>query len=333
MNRYTLHVSGTHCPSCKILIEDTLGELDNIERVSVNLSNETVVIQTSAPDDIAVLTRQWTELVAPHGYALSLEKSESAGTDALGYSIPLGLLILAFFFWLQKSGIISFGLEGSLTPWSAALIGVIASLSSCLAVVGGLVLSLSANISQQVSTARPFLLFHASRVAGFFALGAGLGLIGSALTINHTMTAVLSVIVSFVIIILGINLLGVFRKAKWLQISLPGKLFDTLTKVEHSSFAPIILGAATFFLPCGFTQSMQLAALSSGSSAQGALIMGSFSLGTLPMLAALSFGSYRFSRSQYAPLFFKTAGVVVIGLGLFTLLAGLAGLSLIPAIF
>ncbi len=28
---------------------------------------------------------------------------------------------------------------------------------------------------------------------------------------------------------------------------------------------PIIVGVGTFFLPCGFTQSMQIAALSSGS--------------------------------------------------------------------
>jgi hypothetical protein len=51
------------------------------------------------------------------------------------------------------------------------------------------------------------------------------------------------------------------------------------------------------------------------------------------MLALLSFGSASFAHSRHAPLFFKSAGVVVIGLGLFALLAGLAGLGIIEPLF
>lgn len=38
----------------------------------------------------------------------------------------------------------------------------------------------------------------------------------------------------------------------------------------------------------------------------------SFALGTFPVLALLSFGTNSFSRSIYAPLFFRSAGVVVL---------------------
>jgi Cytochrome C biogenesis protein transmembrane region len=48
------------------------------------------------------------------------------------------------------------------------------------------------------------------------------------------------------------------------------------------------LGAATFFLPCGFTQALQLYVLAKGSFAIGALSMFAFSLGTLPALLSLS---------------------------------------------
>jgi sulfite exporter TauE/SafE len=74
---------------------------------------------------------------------------------------------------------------------------------------------------------------------------------------------------------------------------------------------------------------MQFAALSSGSFWSGMLIMGVFAIGTLPMLALLSFGSYRFSHTRYSPLFFKTAGVVVIGLGVIALLSSLAAQGII----
>ena len=118
-----------------------------------------------------------------------------------------------------------------------------------------------------------------------------------------------------------------------MQFALPRKIFDFLIKAENGFFAPFIAGIATFFLPCGFTQSMQFAALSSGSFAGGGLIMGTFVLGTFPMLALISFGSFRFAHTRYAQLFFKTAGVVVIGFGLLSLSASLAGLGIIKPLF
>jgi copper chaperone CopZ len=46
--KYTFHVSGTHCASCKILIEDVLGEQDGIKNVQVNLKKEIVEIDTDS---------------------------------------------------------------------------------------------------------------------------------------------------------------------------------------------------------------------------------------------------------------------------------------------
>ena len=49
MKTYTFHVRGTHCASCKILIEDILNEQDFIKKSKVNLNKETVEIETG-PD-------------------------------------------------------------------------------------------------------------------------------------------------------------------------------------------------------------------------------------------------------------------------------------------
>ncbi|MBI2630914.1 sulfite exporter TauE/SafE family protein [Candidatus Nomurabacteria bacterium] len=123
---------------------------------------------------------------------------------------------------------------------------------------------------------------------------------------------------------------GIFAKSK---ITMPTGVFNFFRKIEHKTFTPLTIGFGTFFLPCGFTQSMQVVALGSGSFVSGMLIMLAFALGTLPMLSLLSFGSASFAHSRHAPLFFKSAGVVVVGLGLFSLLAGLAGLGFIPPLF
>ena len=181
-----------------------------------------------------------------------------------------------------------------------------------------------------MSDTKTFTLFHVGRLISFAVLGGVLGAIGRAIGINFTLTAILGILASIVMILLGLNLVGAFAKNK---IALPSGLFNFFRRIEHKTFTPLALGFATFFLPCGFTQSMQVSALSSGSFMSGLLIMLAFALGTLPMLALLSFGSASFAHGKHAPLFFKSAGIVVIGLGLFALLAGLAGFGIINPLF
>lgn len=352
MTTHTFHVRGTHCASCKILLEDILEEQDFIKTARVNLRKEIIEIETddekSAEDIIAVLNPK----IIQNGYTLSVDGFDGFDNltasrlttgktiqekkdDVIWQAIPIGLAFLILFFMLQKSGILNLGIGGKTTPAASFVIGLVASVSSCLAIVGGLVLSLSAKISEDnISDTKTFLLFHTGRLASFAVLGGFLGLIGNAIGISFTFSAVLGLISSVIMLLLGLNLVGLFAKSK---ITLPASIFKKFSsvfkRIEHKTITPLFVGFATFFLPCGFTQSMQVAAISSGSFMSGFLIMLAFALGTLPMLAFLSFGSASFARGKHAPLFFKSSGIVVIGLGIFALLSGLAGLGVINPLF
>ncbi|MEK7190228.1 MAG: sulfite exporter TauE/SafE family protein [Patescibacteria group bacterium] len=340
LKKYSFHVSGTHCASCKILIEDILKEQDFVKSARVDLKKEIVEIETKNEQNAEELIQILTEKIKPHGYALSenllggtLDKNND--NEVIWKAIPIGLAFLILFFLLQKSGILNLGIGGAATPMTSFFIGLIASVSSCLAIVGGLVLSLSAKIEQDDdnnnrSTGKLFISFHLGRLIGFGLLGGALGLIGQTLGINFLFSAILGLLAATAMILLGLNLLGIFKKSAF---TMPSHLFSFFRKAEHATWAPIIVGVGTFFLPCGFTQSMQVAALGSGSLMSGFFIMFAFALGTLPMLALLSFGSISFARSKYAPLFFKSVGVVVVGFGLFAFLAGLAGLGIINPLF
>ncbi len=335
MKTYTFHVSGTHCPSCKILIEDILSEQKDIKKSVVDLKKETVTIETDSDQSPESLVEMLTTKIKPNGYTLSSKKviEEKKSDDIIWKALPIGLAFLILFFILQKSGILNLGIGGKTTPTTSFIIGLIASVSSCLAIVGGLILSLSAKVAQDESTKtskKQFVLFHGGRLLGFAVLGGILGLVGQAIGVTFTFSAILGLIASSVMILLGLNLIGIIKKNK---VALPTGIFAYFRKVEHSTVAPILIGIGTFFLPCGFTQAMQVAALSSGSFTSGFLIMLSFALGTLPMLAIISFGSVSFAHGKHAPLFFKSAGIVVIGLGIFALLAGLAGLGIINPLF
>src|SRR3989344_9317580 len=156
MKTYTFHVSGTHCAACKILIEDVLmdstgspqEEQNLVKSVKVNLKRETVEVETESDQSPEELAQILTEKIKSHGYTLSVEKiiQENKQDDVIWKAIPIGLVFLVLFFMLQKSGILNFGIGGGTTPATSFIIGLIASVSSCLAIVGGLVVWLSAKI-------------------------------------------------------------------------------------------------------------------------------------------------------------------------------------------
>jgi len=97
--------------------------------------------------------------------------------------------------------------------------------------------------------------------------------------------------------------------------------------------SPLLVGIGTFVLPCGFTQSMQLYALTTGSFMHGALTMFVFALGTFPVLALLSFGSLNVAHKPWKGIFFKTAGIIVIVLALLNLANALATAGIINPLF
>lgn len=333
MKKYTFHVSGTHCSSCKIFVEQTLKEDGLVSYANLNLKTETLEVEIENNTNIEDVIHLINNKINSNGYFVSVEKqqTEKIKNGVIWKALPIGVGILVLFFLLQKSGLLDIGVGGQITPVTSFLIGVLASVSSCLAVVGGLVLSLSAKISQdKISDTKTFTLFHISRLVSFAILGGLLGILGNAIGINFTFTAILGIIASLIMLLLGLNLVGVIKQNK---ITFSSKFFNYFKGIEHKTFAPVVLGFATFLLPCGFTQSMQFSALSSGSFVSGMMIMFSFALGTLPMLALLSFGSASFSQGKYSSLFFKSAGVVVVGLGIFSLLGGLAGLGIINPLF
>jgi sulfite exporter TauE/SafE len=308
-----------HCSACTMLISDTLKE-QGMRDVQVSLSDETVTLVSDSNEDAASLASRLTALVQEHGYAFTTARPVKASTTREWLiSIPLVVVIVILLLSLDRFGLTSLlsGREASIG--TALLVGIVASVSTCLAIVGGLLLSLSATYAQAGTGVRPHILFHVGRFGGFIVLGGLLGVVGSAVRIGVYGSTILGVVVSVVMLLLGIHLLELTPRVR--AVTLSRGLFDRAIARAGSagSFAPLVLGIATFFLPCGFTQSMQVVALSSGNAVTGALTMGAFALGTFPVLALLSFGSLDLAKSRFRGIFFKTAGLLVILFALYNI--------------
>ena len=339
---YTFHVDGMHCQSCVLMTESELKKVLGISYVKASLNHLNVEVTGDFGDkEPKHIARDLSEILKPHGYTVSVEKnwparrSFSEGGSDFKIAIPIALAFVVLFIVLQKVGLVNLVNTGGVSYGTAFAIGIIASLSTCMAVVGGLLLSMSATFAREGDKVKPQLLFHVGRVVSFFVLGGVIGAIGSAFTLNVGATFALSLVIGLVMLILGINLLDTFHWAKRLQPSMP-RFFSRhalgISKFNHT-LTPLFVGIATFFLPCGFTQSMQLYTLTTGNFLEGGLVMLVFALGTLPVLALISFSSFSVQNRSKAGVFFKTAGLIVIMFALFNLINSLVVVGLIPPIF
>ncbi len=334
---FVFHVHGMHCNACVLTIESELQDLPNIVHVKSSLKDHTVEVvvdfEDKTPEQIA---EELTIPLKPHGYTLSIEKQiKEKNWSDFKIAIPIALAFAFLFVLLQKLGIVNLVNAGNVTYGTAFAIGIVASLSTCMAVVGGLVLSMSATFAKEGDKIKPQLLFHSGRIVSFFIFGGVIGAIGSAFTLNTPLTFVLSLLIGLVMLVLGINLLDVFHWSKRLQPSMPKfitKHAHGVSKFNHT-LTPLFVGIATFFLPCGFTQSMQLFTLTTGTFLKGGLTMLVFALGTLPVLALISFSSFSIKNSSKSGIFFKSAGLVVIMFALFNLINSLVVIGVIPPLF
>lgn len=348
---YTFHVNGMHCNTCILMTESKLMDIPYITHATSSLKRHSVEIRGEFGDKSQeIIADELTQVLKKNGYTLSVEKKlHHKNWSDFKIAIPLALGFAVLFVILQKVGLVNLITTNNVSYGTAFVIGIIASLSTCMAVVGGLLLSMSATFAKEaIATSsharpkgfrgdrvKPQLLFHVGRIISFFVLGGVIGAIGSAFQLSGSGSFVLSLIIAAVMLVLGINLLDVFHFIKRLQPSMPkflSKHAFGVSKINHT-LTPLLVGIATFFLPCGFTQSMQIYTLSTGSFLHGGLTMLFFAMGTLPVLALISFSSFSIQNSSKAGIFFKTAGLIVIMFVLFSLINSLVVVGLIQPVF
>jgi sulfite exporter TauE/SafE len=242
------------------------------------------------------------------------------------------LIIAAVLFGLGQLDMLpkQFGVSETMSYGLVFVIGMVASVSSCIAVTGGLLVAVAAKYNEAstvltpVQRMKPHIYFNAGRILSYTLLGGAIGVLGSALTLSPEINGVLTLIASAVMILLGLQMLrllpGLTRFLPTMPKSFSHRIHDLAERdVNGGAFA---LGAATFFLPCGFTQALQLYVLAKGSFSIGALTMLAFSLGTLPALLSLSAMS-SFASGNVQRHFLKFAGAAVIVLGIANIQYGL----------
>ena len=318
----TYHVKGMHCASCEIIIEKKLLEISYIQSAEASTAKNRVVI---AYEKDRPTLKKLNKIFKQEGYSFYQQpKKEAKKLNAKELLNPLGislLIIVAFlgFNRLGLSGLVDVESTSSLPMFF--VLGVVAGLSSCAALVGGIILSMSKQWEQLYAASdsawekiQPHLSFNFGRLISYGILGMLLGALGSKLNFSLTFGSLLVLVISVLMIVLGLQMLGI-KFLKKFQLTIQKSLTRYIANESNfkNRLMPLVMGGLTFFLPCGFTLTAQGLALISGNAIQGGLIMLLFALGTAPALLFIGLSSIKFSQKPHlADKFTKVAGILVL---------------------
>jgi sulfite exporter TauE/SafE len=138
--------------------------------------------------------------------------------------------------------------------------------------------SINVFVSSTSSSFKDQVIYNLGRVISYTIIGGLFGLLGSVISINTKVQGILTFIISFMMLILGLSMVNFLPKIFYKLI--PRFSFLKIKKAN----TPFLIGLLNGLMPCGPLQTMQLYALTTGSFVRGAVSMFFFALGTVPLM-------------------------------------------------
>lgn len=332
-----LRIGGMTCVNCQNTIQKKLRNTAGIKKAEVSYNGGTAVI-TYDTDIISL--GDITAVIKRLGYDV-LNRTQPTTNSRR----TMGLLIIIFsvYILIQQFGILNLLVPSQLAETNMGygmmfVIGLITSVH-CVAMCGGI--NLSQCIPQngtikegsRFSSLRPAFLYNLGRVISYTIVGFIVGALGSAITFSNTAQGGLKLVAGVFMVIMGINMLGIFPWLRRLNPRMPKIFANKINAEKVKSRNSFIVGMLNGLMPCGPLQAMQIYALSTGSPIAGALSMFLFSLGTVPLMFGLGVLSTVLSKKFTKKV--MTVGavfVVVLGLSMFSQGWSLAGFIDLPFI-
>jgi len=353
----TLPVAGMSCTACERRITKALTALPGVISATASTRKGSASLIVTSQAGRASIERAIIDL----GYGLG--RSPWLNRDPQVWrSAGVATVFVAVLVWFVGVRDLT-GRIGDLSTGGLLLVlalGLAAGVSTCMAMVGGIVLAISASAAGRsgtrgtvaqgtaaagtvaagtaglgtvaagtaslgttaVGTAarnsvwRTNLAFQAGRIAGFGLLGVALGAVGRKAAMPQPVVVGLMVAVGVVMLMVGVRLTELSPRVAGWSPTIPAAIGDRLglnrDAPARRAAGTMVAGAATFFLPCGFTQAVQLYAFSTGSPRAAGAIMATFAIGTAPALLAIAGAPTLFKGTRKVAML-RALGVVVVG--------------------
>lgn len=188
----------------------------------------------------------------------------------------------------------------------------------CIGMCGGIASAFSFAIPKGESQLPYIFSYNLGRILSYTFAGAITGFIGGIASVNLVSALPILQIISICFLVLLALYIGDWYKGLSVLEQLGGRVWKRISPLSKklipfkNPLYTMAYGIIWGWLPCGLVYSVLTWSLASESAMQGALVMFSFGLGTLPTLIATSLGA-----SFLVPIFQHKTTRVVISLLLF----------------
>ncbi len=329
-----LHIGGMTCVNCQNKIEKTLNHTEGVINAIVSYNNATADI---VYNEEAISLKEIITAIENLGYEV-IRRKKTAGSN-IANTVCMLVIIVSLYVMLQSMGILNLLVPSQLadTKMGYGMLFVIGLITSvhCIAMCGGINLSQcipqvtqgEADNTSKMATFCPALAYNMGRVLSYTAVGFVLGLVGflmgggTDVGFSILLQGILKIIAGLFMVIMGINMLGLFPWLRKFTIRMPKSLVRKVGNQKAKAPRPFLVGILNGFMPCGPLQSMWIVALAAGNPFAGALSMFLFSLGTVPFMLGLGSIVSVLGR-RFTDQVMRIGAVLVVVLGLAMLSQG-----------
>ena len=318
-------VRGMFCSNCEQRIERALSSVSGIEKAKASFTKGTVEVSW---DPELVSAQKINECIEAEGYQVA--------RSALNIqTLSLVLIVIALYVIADHLGWTNFlnifpRVETSVGLGMIFVIGLLTSVH-CIAMCGGINLTQSTMAAgRSAGIAKSNLMYNAGRVISYTVIGALAGALGSVLSFGGALKGIVVIVAGILMLIMALNMLGVFLPLRRLNIHLPAGLHKRLASGSRGG-SSLVIGLLNGLMPCGPLQTMQIYALSTGSVLLGALSMLLFSLGTVPLMFGFGFFAGKLNR-KHARYMLTVSAFIILVMGMHMVGNGLSlsGVSILP---
>jgi sulfite exporter TauE/SafE/copper chaperone CopZ len=280
----TINIAGMTCPGCENKIENALNKKSGVVQVKANYAMENAIITY---DPSLVELQLLIDMVEAMNYKVRINKN--VNNHIRNISITTFLFLAIVIIISLARNYYTFSIDDLSANTSYALLIVVGLFTSlhCVFMCGGINVSVCTNYilksDEKYTRLKPNFLYNLGRIISYTVIGGILGAFSSIIELTPLVRDIVSIIAGSFMIIMAINLVGVFPALHKLTLTMP-KIFGSSVYKKAGTCSPIIVGLLNGLMPCGALQSIQLYALGTGNFITGALSMFCFAIGTVPLM-------------------------------------------------
>ena len=316
----TVYVQWMDCVSCETVLRDSLDAVPSIKVLALTHKTWKMTIEYKSKNDLKKLRK----ILGEHDYSL-VEEHEYHASSSQGSNLKR---LEQFAIWWAILVLLRAVTQIDLTQyiwdywpsmwlWVAFLVWLVACGSSCLAVTWWIIVSYVEALEDKnwYHLVKVQWLFHVWRMLAFIWWWALLWYLWQTIQISQSVNSIMMMVVWIILAYVWLQIFGIVPSITKRWFHLPWWAEKMIKKLNDPKYA-LLVWALTFFLPCWFTQSMQLFAMQTGSALQWALMLWAYWLWTVPLLLWLWLSAGYFKAKMR--MFNKVIAWLLVAFGLIT---------------